>query len=73
LARIWVDLDPDEYGREYFFLNKSGDLAFNGSFEHVTDFCHGVAQVSRPPEQGVFEEIFIDADGKRVFSWKWRR
>ena len=72
LARVWVVENESDYSGRYYFVKRSGELAFEESFHQATDFCHGVAHVTRRLRGAATDEALIDTSGKEIFSWPWR-
>ncbi|MBL8236589.1 MAG: WG repeat-containing protein [Bryobacterales bacterium] len=59
-------------GRQYhrWFIDKTGNRAFPGTFAHATDFKHGLAHVAiRNGPRGEGNFAWIDANGKTVFAY----
>ena len=72
LARTFVQRNEGEEDDLIYYVDRSGNPVFGEGFVGATDFCHGVAQVSRKPSRGLFSESIINTSGKKIFSWKWR-
>lgn len=73
LAKLWILHEEDQRIGDgtVYFITRSGDLAFDNSFDQATDFCHGVARVEKRVGERLVNEALIDTSGKEIFDWPW--